>query len=167
MLNLVSNFSKFPEFRIVRTGLFGGTYYDILRSVMGQLSDGIWENSAIMKKFWKNAHVAWDDGNGEIVILVNKRRSEIISVPYYWSIKNNCMEYKNTIMVNPFVEMDDAKVCSWFADKIRSIVHTEMRDAGGKFWWSKKPEVKLEYIGYKSDVTVGDCRDVFNALKAI
>jgi len=39
-------------------------YYPVLRSVMGQLSDGIWENSRAMEKYWKNMGVmsGWLDG---------------------------------------------------------------------------------------------------------
>lgn len=37
---------------------------DILHGVLGQLSDGIWENSRHMEKYWKSLHVTVGaDGN--------------------------------------------------------------------------------------------------------
>ncbi|MCK9154792.1 MAG: hypothetical protein M0P12_01620 [Paludibacteraceae bacterium] len=44
--------------RKIDTGLVGEVEYRVLSSVFGQLSDGYWENSRAMQKYWKNADVS-------------------------------------------------------------------------------------------------------------
>ena len=47
----------FRASKIIETNLTGDTMYDVCRSVIGQLSDGIWENSPVMNKYWRNISV--------------------------------------------------------------------------------------------------------------
>lgn len=50
------------ELRTVPTGLTGLKAHEILESVIGQLSDGIWERSANkLWKFWHYAHIGEDN----------------------------------------------------------------------------------------------------------
>lgn len=49
------------ELRTVPTGLTGPKANDILNSVLGQLSDGIWEEANNLRRFWHYAHVGKDN----------------------------------------------------------------------------------------------------------
>ena len=86
----VSNFEGFNgNFRIIHTGLCGKLADEILRSIEGQLSDGYWENSPMMEKYWKNEYVLRMDNEeeSEIVIVVNGKNGEGKMVPYRWSYR--------------------------------------------------------------------------------
>ena len=53
---------------IINTGIKNNTKYsEILRSCLGQMSDGIWENTRTMEKYWKSLSVS-TSAAGEIVI---------------------------------------------------------------------------------------------------
>ena len=43
--------------RKIPTGLTDDRAKDIINAVVGQLSDGIWENSPQMEKYWRNLEV--------------------------------------------------------------------------------------------------------------
>ena len=53
---------------VINTGLKGKKYYDILESVIGQLSDGIWENTNSVQRFWKDQDIKRNE-NDEVIIL--------------------------------------------------------------------------------------------------
>ena len=55
--------------RTITTGLSGKVNSDILHSVIGQLSDGIWENSPGMEKYWKHADI--EERDGQLCIAVS------------------------------------------------------------------------------------------------
>lgn len=53
---------------IINTGIKSNPKYsEILRSCIGQMSDGIWENTRSMERYWKSLSVTTSP-NGEIVI---------------------------------------------------------------------------------------------------
>ena len=56
--------------RYINTGLKGQVALSVLNSVMGQLSDGIWENSPNMTSYWKDLRIAND--NNFIVFVVQE-----------------------------------------------------------------------------------------------
>ena len=87
-----------PNLKYVDTGL-SVKYIDILNSVIGQLSDGIWENSPRMNKYWKNASISAENGNVYIVVNDN------------WA--------------SGFKGMDDTAIKMWFANKIKAIIKEE------------------------------------------
>jgi len=80
----------------INTGLVGQAAFVVMNDVMGQLSDGLWENSSCMEKYWKNSKIEIDDG--EIFINVGD--------------SFNC----------PFNDMADKEVKAWFAKKIKQVV---------------------------------------------
>ena len=126
----------------------------ILESVIGQLSDGIWENSPAMTKYWAGMYIQDND------ILVSD---------------NFCVSYCKTKYNNPFFNMPDEKVKSWFADKLKAIVKHEEKDSGGKNWWKRDNMQELDYLSrmYKDEegviktrtVTVADAYKVYDRLK--
>ena len=116
---------------------------DILRSVSGQLSDGIWENSRAMEKYWQNLDFDEKDGN-----LVIHTKSE------GWD--------------NPFRAMDDQKIRDYVAGKIKQIVKIELRDNGmdDKANWNRNNDMKLDYLSRKRDnpITIKDAYKLYDAL---
>ena len=45
------------DYRYINTGLSGKVALSVLNSVMGQLSDGIWENSSGTESYWKDLDI--------------------------------------------------------------------------------------------------------------
>lgn len=45
---------------VIKTGLWSKRDGEILDSIIGQMSDGIWEDSPAVERYWKNIHVRWD-----------------------------------------------------------------------------------------------------------
>lgn len=135
--------------RIINTGLVETKFYEILSSVLGQLSDGIWENSPSMNKYWLNIHVNQNENN-EICIEVN--------TDYF-------TKYCNTSVVNPFINMSENEIKFWFAQKIKQIVKKEEQDANGTKWWKRDNTRELAYMGYKEKITVQDAYKLYDIMK--
>lgn len=120
---------------------------EILDSVIGQLSDGIWENSNAMNKYWQNLDT--DIDNGEIIIIVK----DGYGTPYN--------------ELNP----DDRakKISDFFANKIKQIVKIEKDDDytsdARNIEWKRDCEAVTEYMGYDEKITVKDCYRVYDKLK--
>ena len=83
--------------RVIETELTSNKDYEILNSVLGQLSDGIWENSPRMNKYWLNISTEFIDG--KVYIIVNHQ-----------SYISHCKQS----IVNPFYNMDDFNIKFWF-----------------------------------------------------
>ena len=98
---------SFRTSKIIETNLTGDTMYDVCRSVIGQLSDGIWENSPVMNKYWRNISVKKTDDE--------KIQLEVNTESY---INGYHKTYDN-----PFHKMDDFQIKFWFADKIKQIAY--------------------------------------------
>ena len=115
--------------------------FEILESVIGQLSDGIWENSPSMGKYWKNLHIDTRDGN----IIIN----ETYNSPFRWD--------------------DQKKVLEFFANKVKQIIKTEIKDGytrdSKKMEWKRDCDAVSEYMGYNEEITVKDCYRVYDKLK--
>lgn len=142
--------------RIVETGFNANdkTIEAILESVIGQLSDGIWENSNAMIKYWAGMYIQDND--------------IMVCDDFY-------VDFCKTKYNNPFLNMTDAKIKSWFADKLKAVVKTEEKDSGGKDWWKRDNMQELDYLSrmYKDNegvlktatVTVADAYKVYDRLK--
>ena len=159
--------SKLEYMRVIRTGLFGNLAYEILRSIEGQLSDGYWENSPAMEKYWKNEFIVVDDNTDEVLIVVSDKSYDLKKVQGRWSYRNQCFDYRMVTVINPFYGMTPEKIKSWFADKIRKIVKVEEADNGMKNWWKAGYGIELEYLGYDEKITVYDCKETYKALKGM
>ena len=84
---------------IVKTGLNGAKNLEILYSVIGQMSDGIWENTSGMKRYWAYCHIDKD-----------------------------CNIIVDTSWGSGFRDYDDQKVIKFFARKIKRICDIEKED---------------------------------------
>ena len=81
--------------------------YTILDSIIGQLSDGYWENTPSMEGYWENA----DIGKGLPTIHVN----------------HQCDCPWNRWKKNPYYTMRDIEIRHFFAGRIKIIVLAELK----------------------------------------
>lgn len=136
--------------------------YEILDSVLGQMSDGIWENSPSMNKYWQFSMIKKSADN-KIVIAI----SEIPQLRY--SYYNNG---KYTCLKNGFASMTDEKVKNFFANKIKQIIKIEesnlkefYNNTSKDLSWRKDNQQKCGYMGYKETITVADAYAAYKNLK--
>ena len=126
------------KYRIIDTGLTGPIQKDILASVLGQLSDGRWQNSPRMNPYWQNADVEMD---GDDVVLVIKKHA----FPYY--------------------AMSDDQIKQWFAKKIKFIIKEEF-GKGRNVWSRTNTKQMTDYLSHKypSQTSVADCYFAYDTL---
>ena len=124
--------------RIIDTGLTGPIQKDILASIMGQLSDGYWENSPRMEWYWRNADV--QERDGKVVLVIRKH-----AFPYY--------------------AMSDDQIKQWFAKKIKFIIKEEF-GKGRDVWSRTNTKQKTDWLSHKSpsQTSVADCYQAYDIL---
>lgn len=145
---------------VIPTGLKDSVSRSVLQSVIGQLSDGIWENSRIMNHYWPFVKVEMIDGQVCLVIS-----------------KNGIYRYPNS-MTNYFFDpakmnKDGTKIKKWFADKIKAIVNQERKDFPDKgIKFNDKCDKDLCYMdhrnedgSYNRDITVREAYVVYKCLR--
>lgn len=119
---------------IIKTGLSDSKAKDILNSVIGQMSDGIWENSSRMNRYWKYADIV-------------KEGSELaIKISYPNSYENG------------FRGKSENEIKKFFAQKIKQIVKEEELN------WDRNNEERSAYLDYNSGATVKDAYRVYDKL---
>lgn len=87
----------------IKTGLTDRNAYDVLSSVVGQLADGIWENSPGMSRYWQ--HMDIDQEGSEVVA------------------KFDTQDYDSG-----FRGKDESQIKKWLANKVKQIVKEEGLD---------------------------------------
>ena len=137
--------------------------YEILRSVIGQMSDGIWENSPRAEGYWRFATIEKSDDN-KIVIAV--------STIYSYSDIYGKYYHGNKCLINRFANMTDDKVKAYFANKIKQIIKIEestlkeyYNDTSKDLSWRKDNQQKCSYMGYNETITVADAYAAYKNLK--
>lgn len=100
------------KLRIIETGLDerNKKFNEILRSVIGQLSDGMWENCSRYKGYW-----TFDEATG-------KDNKIIVSNEAYEWDRNWSRTFKN-----PYYKMTDQEIRKFFANKIKYLVKAELK----------------------------------------
>lgn len=81
---------------------------EILNSVIGQMSDGIWEGSSYMEGYWNFVEIHEDNN----IYLFDR--------PWDWEGRNS--------LNNKFYGMSDKDVKTFFAKKIKKIASIELKD---------------------------------------
>lgn len=119
---------------VIKTGLSDSKAKDILNSVIGQMSDGIWENSPRMDRYWKYADIIKE--GSEIAIK--------ISNPDYYE--------------NGFKGKSESEIKKFFAQKVKQIVKKEELN------WDRNNEERSRYLDRHSGVTVKDAYRVYDKL---
>lgn len=133
--------------RKIATGLYTQAAMDCLDSVLGQLSDGRWECTPSMAKYWCYANTTRDP-DGQVIINVSE--------DHY--ARNDYGSYGNG-----FVSMNDFKVMNFFADKIKLLVKEELNK------WDRSCTSVTEYISRYGEnhpkIEVRDAYLVYEILK--
>lgn len=129
--------NKNTDCLVIQTGLKDSVSRSVLQNVIGQLSDGIWENSRAMEHYWPFVSVEMIDGQVCLVISENARYHGYTQNYFYAPSKMN---------------KDGTKIKKWFADKIKAIVNQERKDFpdnGIKF--NDKCDKDLLYMDYRNE----------------
>lgn len=127
------------ETRRIHTELFTDIAKDMIDSVFGQLSDGIWENSRRMEQYWRFAR-AERDPNGEVMIVVDKING---TFDRYGS---NCKWTSNA-----FAEMTANQVLEFIGKKLREIANIEFKDEDLKP--DRSSQRTMEYLTRNTPIT--------------
>lgn len=115
-----------------------------LDGVMGQLSDGIWENSQAMEPYWMCNRLI----NGGIEMQP--------FTPIYCSRKPFGRS-------NPLYDKSDAEVRAWFARKLKAVVKTFLEDENlPADEWNRVNEREVHYL--RIDQTVAGAYRVYDSL---
>ena len=136
--------------RTINTNFYGDRAFDILDSVSGQLSDGMWENSRGYDKYWTNFRVVRLDDN-RVVFHVNK---------------DSYTRYCGRYLDNPFARMSDTEFLAWYAGKLKAVIVCEAKDHNWKKgWWKRNNTTNTScYLDRKLDITVADIYGVYDEL---
>lgn len=127
------------------------TRAEVIDSVLGQLSDGIWENSNGMNKYWMFADV--DGTNLDI------------SDEMY---ENSYSYYRNPTR-NGFYGKSEKEIKDWFANKAKQVVKiwAEAYGKNPKIIWDRNNTDVVDYMGGHNvpNVTVADVYECYDFLK--
>ena len=140
------------NFREIDTLLFSNKADEILRSVLGNLSDGLWENSRGYTKYWVNFNVE-RRANGQVYFAVNKNRYKVFGGDCY---------------TNPFEYMSNAQFLNWIAAKLKAVIVAELKDesiTSREGWKRNNTTFESAYLSYKEKITVADIYVVYDWLK--
>jgi hypothetical protein len=138
---------------VINTGLTDSASLNVLKSTIGQLSDGIWENSRKAEQYWPFADAEMIDGNVCLVISNDLYKGR---------------HYFNGFRVN--LAMDPVRIKDYFAKKIRAVVRENAKDypdAGIKC--TAKCNVALDYMSdydnHDNEIRACDAHKVYAALR--
>ena len=127
--------------RKIATNTFSKKANDMLNSVIGQMSDGIWENSKSMDKYWMFASIERDI-DGENVIEISAAAGK---------------PYCNRYVYNGFANMSDDQIREFFAKKIKQIAKIELKDNDKTSEWKRNnTEFKTCYLSYDEEISIAD-----------
>ena len=129
----------------IPTGLKGEKARDILDSIIGQMSDGMWENSPVMEHYWRFINV--EDVGGELAFIVDGTRGE-------WeagSRPGNNHFTENYFMTKLGGKADAIK--QFMAKKLKAVAKEEIKDENDPLGWYRNNEMESGYLaGTISDV---------------
>lgn len=133
--------------RKIATGLYTQAAEDCLDSVIGSLSDGRWENTPSMAKYWKYANISRDP-NGQVIINVAEES---------W-VSGDYGHYGNG-----FYGKNDFEVMKFFADKIKQLVKEEFKGSlEEKLLWDRNCKRKSDILScYGENHPVIEIRDAY------
>ena len=98
-------------------------YRDIIESVIGQLSDGVWSNNSRLNGYWIYA-----EGSSSGADIIIHKQNQISETSYK----------------NPYVYMSDSDIYRYFARKIKQIALIEIKD-------NYKAEIEKQF-GFRMDL---------------
>lgn len=128
---------------------------DIIDSVIGQLGDGIWENSPRMEKYWQNMDIEGDTFSVERGWYKD----------YSWRPNGRSWRYSES----GFARKSDVWVINWVANKIMEIVRIERKDVSedSNHSWPTGDNDASMYITRDEDITFGEAIAFAKKLKML
>lgn len=132
---------------IINTGLKGKKNLGICLSIEGQLSDGMWENSSRMEKYWRNTDFRLNENDEVLLILTSNI--------FYHGFKKHYACYT------------EKEILNWFATRIKDLLKAESEDQKTNI--AKNSTNKTIYIRKYDktieDILVKDCWEAYNILR--
>ena len=143
---------------IINTGLTDSASLNVLKSTLGQLSDGMWENSRKAERYWPFAEAKMINDNVCIVIS-----------------KESYKDYGSWCYTNGFrfdLAMNPASIKDYFAKKIQAVVRENAKNYPTRgIKCTAKCEVALDYMSdydnYDNKIRACDAHKVYKALKTM
>ena len=133
----------------------------VLDSVMGQLSDGMWENSRAMEKYWHSVEFGQNESGGVELRFDGSYRERIpktVKVGGKWTTIN---QYNHKW--SGYGGMDSAAARDFFAKKIKQVFNEERKSDPSIGKWSADNNTKMEFM--HNGVTVADAYSLWKRLK--
>lgn len=147
----------YSNYMKIETGLTDNLSLNVLLSTLGQLSDGIWENSNVANHYWRFADAEMIDG--KVCLMVNKNM-----------FGHHCGDWRpieNYFRIR--LNMDPVAIKKYFANKVKAVVRENAKDypeAGIKC--NAKCDVELDYMGcYDNSDTPIKASDAYRVYKAL
>lgn len=138
--------------RVIDTGIrVTPECQDCLKAIIGQMGDGMWENSTHVESFWRCARIV----PGDTTMLI-----KVESEPYYC-----CRNYYRK---NPYYGMKDWEIIRYFAGKLRRIINAELKyiqkvdNTFNRDYISA--DLRLDWLSYSNNVTVGLAHTIQRAM---
>ena len=143
---------------IINTNLTDGISEDILSGIIAQLSDGMWEDSPIMRHYWDFVEIKNIDNN--ICIVIDS---------------TSCKYEDNKIFKNYFytqLKLNPQAIAKWFATKLKQIVKSDAKQyPSSNIVFSNKCEQDLHFLStYKKpyrSIKANEAYRVYQALNNI
>ena len=130
---------------IIPTRLKGEKALDILDAIIGQMSDGMWENSPAMEHYWKFINV--EKIGKELAFVVNRARGE-------WEAgsRPGHNHFTENYFITKLGGQEDA-IKQFMAKKLKAIAKEEIKDKHDPIGWDRNNEMESGYLtGTISDV---------------
>ena len=145
---------------VINTGLTDSASLNVLKSTLGQLSDGMWENSRKAERYWPFADAEMIDGN--VCLVISKEYSK------RYGTGRNAWGYTNGFLCD--LRMDVDRIKDYFAKKIQAVVRENAKDYPTRgIKCTAKCEVALDYMSdydnYDNEIRACDAHKVYKALK--
>ena len=110
------------EFVFIDTGLKGDKAFNIIDGVIGQLSDGMWENSAQAEHYWRFAYC---EKKGSKVVI------KIKTAPWEQDGHRDYCDNWFRIKMN----LNENAIKKFFAQRLKAVAKYELGENGGD--WSR------------------------------
>lgn len=133
----------------IDTGLKGDLAKDILDSVIGQMSDGMWENSPAMEHYWRYINVVKTAGN-QVFLVVDGITADASHVVNYFNYK---------------MGMDEGKIKEFMGNKLKAVAKQELKDDPDLGSWDRNNTSETGYLSYDRPITFQEVYFVYEILK--
>src|SRR5574344_950396 len=150
-----------------KTGIFGEKNFKILDAVAGQISDGKWENTPGMNKYWENNTFVYNPDTKEVELKME------ISVSQHntnWNNRTHHLEYGIIRYVyNPFIingkMIDGVLIKKFYARKIKSLAKDELGDTFKTAWNATNNTILDCFDDGVTGITAGDVNTLYKVMK--